>query len=125
VKPLPVMFAQAQETVPAEQPAGTPQQAPSSFGMFFPLLLVMLFFFVVILPMNRRQRKEQEKAISSVKRGTKVALSSGIVGTVVNAKEGEDEIVVRSEDAKIRVLRSSVAKIIGQEDDKPAEKAAS
>jgi preprotein translocase subunit YajC len=73
-------------------------------------------YFVVILPMNRRQRREQEQKLSNVKRGTKIATTSGIVGTVISAKDGETEIVIRTEDTKIRILRSAVGNILGQDE---------
>ncbi len=63
--------------------------------MFFIIGLMLLFWVVVILPMNRRQKKEQENQLASLKRGAKILTNAGIVGTVVTAKDGEDEIVIR------------------------------
>jgi preprotein translocase subunit YajC len=121
VTTLPVLFAQDTTTVPA---TGTPpgadgKQAPPGGmmgGLFFPLALFALFYFVVIFPMSRRQKKEQANMMASIKRGSKVALSSGIVGTIQTIKDGEDEIVIRSEDAKIRVLRSSITRVLGHDE---------
>ena len=86
---------------------------------YFPMLLIglmVLFWVVVVLPSSRRQRKEQEKMLAALKRGTKVLLSSGIVGTIVTVKDGEDEIVVRSEDARIRVKRNTVHTVLGSDE---------
>jgi preprotein translocase subunit YajC len=92
------------------------QAAP---GFFPPLPLLMLlmglFFVVFVLPQNRRQRKEQEQMLAKMKPGAKVVLSSGIVGNVVTAKDGEDEITIRSADAKLRVLRSSVTRVVADD----------
>lgn len=118
---LPVLFAQETTTAPATGtppgPDGKPApQGGMMGGLFFPLALFALFYFVVIFPMSRRQKKEQANMLSSIKRGSKVALSSGIVGTIQALKDGDDEIVIRSEDAKIRVLRSSITRVLGQDD---------
>jgi len=91
---------------------------------FFPMLLIglmVLFWVVVILPAGRRQRKEQDKMLAALKRGSKVLTSSGIVGTVVTVKDGDDEVVIRSEDARIRVKRSTIQSVIGTDEAEAAK----
>lgn len=86
--------------------------------MFFPLMigLMLLFWVVVMLPMSRRQKKEQEQMLAKLARGAKVLTSGGIVGTIVSAKEGEDEIVIRSEDTRLRVKRNVIIQVVGGDD---------
>ena len=98
----------AEETAPAAG-GGSPFSNP----MFLMLGLMLLFWVVVILPMSRRTRKDQEKLLSSISRGSKILTSSGIVGTIVTIKDGEDEIVIRSEDTKLRIKRSTVSQVLG------------
>ena len=74
-----------------------------------------LFFLVVMLPAQRRQRREQAAMLANIKPGVKIVLNSGILGKVVKAKDGEDEITIQSEDTKFRVLRSSVARVLGED----------
>lgn len=91
---------------------------------FTPMLLIglmVLFWVVVIIPAGRRQKKEQEKMLAALKRGSKVLTSAGIVGTVVTVKDGEDEIVIRSEDARIRIKRSTVQAVIGTDEAESAK----
>ena len=97
-------------TLLADDPAPAAQPGPG--GIFaspmFPFLLIglmLLFWVVVILPMSRRQKKEQEQQLAQLKRGAKILTNAGIVGVVVSAKDGEDEIVIRSEDTKLRIKR--------------------
>lgn len=93
--------------------------APARTGidpMFLIAGLFLLFWLVVLMPMSRRQKKEEEKVRAALKRGTKVLTNSGIVGTVVAAKDGEDEIVIRSEDSKLRIKRNTVQMILGTDD---------
>ena len=42
--------------------------------------------------------------------------SGGIVGTIVSAKEGEDEIVIRSEDTRLRLKRNVIIQVVGTEE---------
>jgi preprotein translocase subunit YajC len=104
-----LLFAQD----PPQQPQG------GIFGPMFPFFLVglmLLFYVVVVLPMGRRQKKEQEQMLAKVSRGAKVVTSSGIVGTIVSAREGEDEIVLKSEDTRLRIKRSVIIQVIGTEE---------
>jgi preprotein translocase subunit YajC len=97
-----------------------PQQQPANpLGIFGnPLILLAmlaLFYIVVMLPASRRAKREQQQMLANIKPGAKVVTSAGIVGKVVKAKDGEDEITVQSEDAKLRVLRSTVVRVVGEE----------
>jgi preprotein translocase subunit YajC len=97
----------------AQEPAPQPQASPFSNPMFLMLGLFFLFWVVVILPMSRRQRKAQEQLLSSISRGSKILTKSGIVGTVVTIKDGEDELVIRSEDTKLRIKRAAIEQVLG------------
>jgi preprotein translocase subunit YajC len=109
----------------AQQQDGQPQ-APGGFmngPLFLPFMigLMVMFYLVVILPMSRRQTKEREQLIATLKRGTRVQTSGGVVGTVVSAKDGEDEIVIRSEDTKLRIKRAAVVQILGADEAEAAK----
>ena len=105
----------AEDPAPQPQPQGGPQGSPFSNPMFLMIGVFMLFWIVVILPMSRRQKKEQEKLLSSVSRGSKILTTSGIVATVVTIKDGEDELVIRSEDTKLRIKRTAIQQVLGAE----------
>jgi preprotein translocase subunit YajC len=62
-----------------------------------------------------RAKREQQNLLAAIKPGTKIVTSAGIVGTVVKVKEGEDEITMKSEDTKLRILRSAVIRVLGEE----------
>ena len=102
-------------------PKADPAQAPGGFfggPLFMPVMIGMmvLFYLVVILPQSRRQKRDQQQLMNSIKPGTKIITTSGIVGIIVKAKDGEDELVVKSEDAKFRILRSSISRVLGSEE---------
>jgi preprotein translocase subunit YajC len=112
---LAVLFAQAGTPAPAAQ-----QELPFLMRPEVMIGLMALFFIVVILPQSRRAKKEQAAMMANLKAGSKVVTASGIVGTVVTMKDGEDEITLKSADTKLKVLRSSVTKVLGQDDETKA-----
>lgn len=75
-------------------------------GLFF------LFWIVVLLPMSRRQKKDEEKMRAGLAKGQRVVTSFGLVGTVVSAKDGEDEVVIQSEETKLRVKRYTISQVV-------------
>jgi preprotein translocase subunit YajC len=104
-------------TLLAEDPPPAKQQAEVPFYLnpLFLMAMMVLFFFVVMWPAQRRAKREQQQMLSALKPGIKIVTSAGIVGTVVKVKEGEEEITVKSEDARLKVLRSSVIRVLGEE----------
>ena len=109
-----VLLAQAEEKAP--------EQTKGPSGLFdspmFPLLIVAaMFIFIVMLPaQQRRERKQREALMSGLKKNDEVVTAAGIIGVVTNIKEGADEVTLRIDDnAKIRVLKSTIVKINSKE----------
>ncbi|MEE9369488.1 MAG: preprotein translocase subunit YajC [Pontiella sp.] len=107
---LPLTIAQA---APAAAPAGSPFQ--------FPIMMVILFaimYFMMIRP-QRRKEKERKAMIASVKTGTRVLLTSGIMGEIINVKEST--LIVRiAENTKVEVVRGAISQVL-EEGETPAE----
>ncbi len=100
-----------------DQQKQAPQENPLGIlgNPLFMIGALMLFFFVIMWPAQRRAKREQAQLLASIKPGTKVVTSSGILGTVVKVKDGEDEITVKSEETKLRILRSAVVRVLGED----------
>lgn len=106
----------------AQTPAteGQPQNPLTS--PIFLMMIGLMFLFIFIMPMmNRRQRREQEKLLAAIKRGSKVLTNAGIVGTVVSAKDGEDEVVIRSEDTRLRIKKNVIVQVLGSDEAEAAK----
>lgn len=95
----------------------------SPLAPLFIVALFMLFLMLVVFPaQTRRQKREQEKLMASIKRGSKVLTNAGIVGIVTSVREGDDEIVIRSEDSRLRIKKSVVVQILGSEESEAVKK---
>jgi preprotein translocase subunit YajC len=111
-------------TLLAEDPAPAQQQQPPNplESPLFLLLIGVMFLMLVIMPfMNRRQKREQEALLASLKRGAKVVTNAGIVGVIVSAKDGEDEVVIKSEDTRLRIKRNVVIQVLGTDEAEAAK----
>lgn len=106
----------------AAAPVGPGPGQPTAPGwtQFVPMIAILfILYFVMFLPM-RKQKQQMAQMMSTLEKGKKVLTSSGIIGYVVNIKEGEDELTLRSDDTKLRVLRSSVIRVYA-DDAKPSD----
>jgi len=105
---LQVLFAQ-------NEPQGSP------LPLFAMVGIAILFYLVVILPAGRRERKQQQAMLAGLKRGMRVVTTSGIIGIVIGVKDNEDEITIRSEDSKLKVLKSTVLRVVGSDEAEAAK----
>lgn len=74
----------------------------------------ILFYFMLIRP-QRRQEQQRREMIDRLKKNDHVVTIGGIYGTVTNVRAKEDDVTLRVDDssgAKIRVTRSSIARVI-------------
>lgn len=71
-------------------------------------LFIGIFYFLLIRP-QKRQRQQHENLLKSLQRGDQIVTSSGIVGEVVHIKD--DQVTIRSGEAKLVILRSGIASI--------------
>jgi len=99
---LPLTIAEA---APAAGSTGSPLQ--------FPIMMVILFgimYFMMIRPQKRRE-KERKEMIASVKTGTRVLLTSGIIGEIINVKEST-LIVKIADNTKVEVVRGAISQVL-------------
>ena len=114
-----ILFAQVAQDVKKEAEA-QPDMPFYQNPMFILMALMGLFFFVVILPAQRKQKREQASLLSNMKKNDEVVTASGIIGVISHIKETGDEVTLKIDDngARIRVLKSSIARIVPK--DEPA-----
>ena len=107
------LLAQAAEKV-ADKAKDGENPGPPAWGPL-PMLLMLgaAFYFLIILP-GRKERQQRQALMSALKKNDKVVTHAGIIGIVTNIKEGTDEVTIKSEETKLLILRSSIARILSE-----------
>lgn len=105
----------------ATQPSGPP---PSPFvemlrGPFFPIMLVLVFLWIFVLRSKRRQENDRKTMLESLKKNDRIETIGGLLGTVVEVRDGE--VVVKADEnnnTKLRFRRSAIHRVIVEDDKK-------
>ena len=85
--------------------------ALSGMGAFVPLILVFgIFYFLMIRPQQRKE-KERQRMISELRVGQRVVFAGGLVGNVVESREGTFLIEI-APGVKIEVARGAVSRVL-------------
>lgn len=83
---------------------------------FVPIVLVFaIFYFLLIAPMRKRQ-KALQTLIDNLKKGDRVITNGGLYGTVM-AVEEKAVIVKLADNVKVKIAKSAIAGLEGQEGD--------
>lgn len=99
----------------AGSPGGGGQ--PNSIGFFLPIIMIFLIMYLLIFRPQMKKQKQQKQMLDAIKKGDKIITVGGILGTVAGVKEKEGTLIVKiSDTTKIELVRTSVAKIVGQEE---------
>jgi preprotein translocase subunit YajC len=73
------------------------------------IALVVLFYFLMIRPQQRRMKLHQQ-AISSVKRGDTVVLSSGVIGKIVRVEDAEVGVEIAT-GVTVKVVKAMLSEV--------------
>ena len=111
------LLAQAAGPAPATQPAAQP---PALFQFLqspmFPLLLAIAVLYIFMFRSKGNEKKQREQMLSTLKRGDRVQTIGGILGTVIEAREGDVLLKVdESSNTKIRFARSAIHRVLEEE----------
>jgi len=77
-------------------------------GMLPFLLLFVVLYFFMIRPQLKRQKNER-KFQSEIKKGSRVVMSSGIHGKIVDTNETEGTVIVETQAGKIKFEKSAIS----------------
>ena len=108
--------AMAQTVGAAGAAGGGPQEMLIQFAPI--VLLIVLFYFLMIRPQQKRA-KEHQAAISAVKRGDVVVLSSGMVGKIVRVEDAEVGVEI-AQGVTVKVVKSLIADVRTRGEPAPA-----
>jgi preprotein translocase subunit YajC len=77
--------------------------------MMLPMLLVLGVMMAFMLWQGKKEKKRRQEIVESLKVGSRVVTSGGVMGTV--AEVGDDSVVVRVEEGKVRFHKSAVQSV--------------
>jgi preprotein translocase subunit YajC len=80
-----------------------------------PLLAMFVIFYVLLIRPQQTRAKQHRALVANIKRGDTVILSSGIIGEVSKARDGDTEIEVKiAKDTVVKVLRGTISDVRGK-----------
>jgi len=90
--------------------------APADGGMmavimqFLPIVAIFILFYFLLIRPQQKRAKQHAAAISAVKRGDTVVLSSGLIGKVTRVEEGEVNLEI-APSVNVRVVKGMIAEV--------------
>lgn len=100
---------------------GAPPGGGGLGGLFsnpmIPLIGVFLIFMIFMSNSKRKQEKQRKAQLESMKRGDRVQTIGGILGTIVEVRDGEVVVKVdETNNTKIKFAKSAISRITTEED---------
>jgi len=80
-------------------------------------IIGVMFYFLLIRP-ERKKRQELTNLLDSLKKNDRIVTIGGIHGVVVNVAKDSDEVTIRVDEGnntKLRVSRSAISRVVGDE----------
>ena len=77
---------------------------------FLPIVAIFILFYFLLIRPQQKRAKEHAAAISAVKRGDTVVLSSGMIGKVTRVEDAEVNVEI-APSVNVRVVKAMVAEV--------------
>ena len=109
--------APAAETTTAQAGAAAPeagqQQAPppSSGMMMIPFIILIGVMIAISMRTSSKEKKKREEMMNSIRKGTKIMTSGGIIGEIAEVQKDQFLLKVAN-NVQIAISRSAVAQVI-------------
>lgn len=88
--------------------------AASLVGSFLPLVIVFVVFYFILIRPQQQQQKKRREMLSQLKKGDRVITVGGLHGEITAVHD--DDLDVRIADkVEIRITRSGIARVKGEE----------
>lgn len=98
-------------------PGGAGGQQPGMFQSMLPLIIIFAIFYFLLIRPQQKKAKEHKAVLEGLKKGDKVITNGGIYGEVFSLTSDTVTLIV-AENVRIKVARSYIAGLAGQEEAK-------
>ena len=86
-----------------------------SIGGLIPFILIFVIFYFLLIRPQQKRVKEHKLMVQSLKRGNIVVTGGGIIGKIVKAVEGSDDITVEiSKGVNVEIARQMITELRSQ-----------
>jgi preprotein translocase subunit YajC len=94
-------------------PENGQQQAPppSANMMMVPLIIVIAVMIAISIRTSSKEKKKREEMMNSIRKGTKIMTSGGIIGEIAEVQKDQFMLKVAN-NVQIAISRSAVAQVI-------------
>ncbi len=94
------------------------------FGaLLFPMVAIAVLWYFLLLRPQKRDKSKRDQLLKELKKNDRVVTIGGIIGTVANLSPDGKEVTVKVDDnAKLRMLRSSIQTVLKDEGEAEAAK---
>jgi preprotein translocase subunit YajC len=100
----------------------TTQPAPPLFEFlrsFGPIVLILLLLWVFVIRSKQKQEKTRKDLLGGLKKNDRVETIGGVLGTIVEVRDGEVLVKVdETTNTKMRFRRSAIHRVIVEEEKK-------
>ena len=79
----------------------------AGIGQFIPLILIFVIFYFFLIRPQQKKVKDHKAMVEALKRGDKVIISGGILGTVERIIDNEKVEVKISDNVNVEVVRAT------------------
>ena len=93
--------------------AGVGQQAPppSNMMMMVPFIILIAVMIAISIRTSSKEKKKREEMMNSIRKGTKIMTSGGILGEIAEVQKDQFLLKVAN-NVQIAISRSAVAQVI-------------
>ncbi|MCH7486801.1 MAG: preprotein translocase subunit YajC [Proteobacteria bacterium] len=86
----------------------------SLISNLLPLVLIFVVFWFLLIRPQQQKAKRHRAMLTAIRRGDKVVMGGGIMGSVTKVIDDEEVMVEISKDVKVRVQRALIANMIAK-----------
>jgi preprotein translocase subunit YajC len=87
----------------------------SALVQFLPLALVMIVLYLLKVRPKRRRARVHKRMLATLRRGSRVAIGGGIIGTVARIGDFQDVMVDIADGVQVRVMREAISDVLAAE----------
>lgn len=101
----------AQTVASGEAGAGQQAPPPSNTMMMVPFIILIAVMIAISIRTSSKERKKREEMMNSIRKGTKIMTSGGILGEIAEVQKDQFLLKVAN-NVQIAISRSAVAQVI-------------